>query len=208
MTLRKLLTGALALSATAAVLAPTLASAQGYGDDAPPPPAYDRDSGYSYDACHRDTVNRSVAGTLIGAALGAAVGSNIAASGHRTDGSILGGVVGGLAGHHVGRESAACNDDRYGYGGGGYDRGSYDRGGYGGGYADGYDRHAYYRPAYTDGADYAPPPPPPEAYAPDYDRGDSDCRMAESPIYMPDGHVEHRMVQVCRDSRGQYQVVN
>jgi hypothetical protein len=32
--------------------------------------------------------------------------------------------------------------------------------------------------------------------------------MAESPIYMPDGRTQTRMVRVCQDSRGRYQVVD
>ncbi|HEX6866387.1 MAG TPA: hypothetical protein VF122_04060, partial [Caulobacteraceae bacterium] len=35
-----------------------------------------------------------------------------------------------------------------------------------------------------------------------------DCRLAESPIYLPDGSTQKRFVRVCRDSTGRYQVVD
>ena len=34
------------------------------------------------------------------------------------------------------------------------------------------------------------------------------CSLAESPIYLPDGRVQKRFVRVCRDARGEYQVVD
>jgi hypothetical protein len=34
------------------------------------------------------------------------------------------------------------------------------------------------------------------------------CTLAESPIYLPDGHVQKRFVRVCQDSSGRYQVVD
>ena len=46
--------------------------------------------------------------------------------------------------------------------------------------------------------DYAPPS--------NYDTT-SRCTYVESPVYMPDGRTEKRMVQVCPDRNGRYQVV-
>ena len=34
------------------------------------------------------------------------------------------------------------------------------------------------------------------------------CTLAESPIHMPDGRTQMRMVRVCMDSSGRYQVVD
>ena len=205
MILRKLITSAVALSATAAILAPTLALAQAEPPPPPPPPppagAYDTQGGYAYDGCHRESANRGIAGTLIGGLLGAAAGSNIAARGHRTDGSVVGGVVGAVIGNHVGRDSAACYDR---YGDDGY-RGGY-RTHYSYGYAErgpppGYYHRGYaYERGYEDGR-----------YADDrgYQGGAPDgCRLAESPVYMPNGEVQRRYVRVCPDAEGRYQVVD
>ena len=39
-------------------------------------------------------------------------------------------------------------------------------------------------------------------------RDAEDCRLAESPIYMPDGRTQTRFVRVCRDASGKYAVVD
>ena len=41
----------------------------------------------------------------------------------------------------------------------------------------------------------------------DYGRPPLACTYAESPIRMPDGRTQKRMVQVCPDSQGRYQIV-
>jgi hypothetical protein len=182
------------------------ASAQQYGP------------GYSnYDPCQREANGRGVTGALVGGAGGAVIGSQLAASGHRTDGSLLGGIVGAIAGATIGHKTAACTDGPPPPAA----------------YRDAPPPpppgpSAYYQPEprpYGD-ADYGPPPPPPP---PRYaeretvwaygrhgvrlrvmeDRVGSDgCTVAESPVYMPDGHVDHRYVRVCPDDSGRYRVVD
>ena len=201
--------GALAAAAGLIVLgAAAAASAQPY--DGP---------GYGgYDPCRREANGRGVTGALVGGAGGAVIGSQLAAGGHRTDGSLLGGIVGAIAGAAIGHNSAACDTapppppPSY---------------------ADappppppppGPGPSAYYEPApqpYGD-AGYGPPPP---RYAERetiwaYGRhgarfrviedrvGPDGCTVAESPVYMPDGRVERRLVPVCPDYRGRYRVVN
>lgn len=182
--------GLIALGAAAA------ASAQPYG---------------GYDPCQREASGRGVTGALVGGGAGAVIGSQMAASGHRTDGSLLGGIVGAIAGAAIGHSTAACNTApppppaTYG--------------------------EAPPPPpppgpsAYYDAppppADYPPPPPryaEREVWA--YGRhgmrfrviedrmGPDGCTVAESPVYMPDGSVDHRFVRVCRDYRGRYRVVD
>lgn len=189
---------------TAAASVPTAAAAQPYG--------------YSYDPCRREQTNRGTAGALIGGALGAAIGSNAAARKNRTEGALLGGAVGAVAGATVGNNSAACRS--------GYDTGYYpgpDRGYSNGYYGDRdydrpYDLEDRYRGSGYYGSGYG--------YEDDYDdygyaygyggqrlritqrAGADGCTLAESPVYMPDGRTVTRMVRVCMDSRGRYQVVD
>ncbi|MFC3080325.1 glycine zipper 2TM domain-containing protein [Phenylobacterium terrae] len=189
------------VAAMTAVAAPSVASAQTYG-------------GAYYDPCRREQTNRGTVGGLIGGALGAAIGSNAAARKNRTEGALLGGALGAVAGAAVGNNSAACRsgypqDSYYGY-----DRG-YSSGYYNQPYAledryrsNGYYGGGYYGSAYED--DY-------DGYAYGYGgerlritqrAGADGCALAESPVYMPDGRTVTRMVRVCRDSRGRYQVVD
>ncbi|MFL5296713.1 MAG: glycine zipper 2TM domain-containing protein [Phenylobacterium sp.] len=168
--------------------------------------------GYSnYDPCRRDAGNRGIVGALIGGGIGATVGSQVAANHHRSDGSLLGGVVGAIAGASIGNSTAACKDlpppppppMREGP-----------------------------PPPPPVAYDDAPPPPSFEHYAPPparyaeretvwvygrhgmrfrvmEDRFDRDgCTFAESPVYMPDGRMDHRYVRVCPDYRGRYHVVD
>lgn len=161
----------------------------------------------SYDSCKRDAGNRGIAGALIGGGIGAVVGSQAAANHHRTDGSLLGGALGAIAGAAIGNNTAACRDEPpppppppVAY------------------------RDAEPPPPppveYREG----PPPPPPPRYAERevwvygrhgvryrviddrYDR--YGCTLAESPVYMPDGRVDHRRVRVCPDWRGSYYAVD
>jgi hypothetical protein len=175
-----------------------------------------------YDPCQRDANNRGITGALVGGAGGAVIGSQVAAGGHRTDGSLLGGVIGAIAGAAVGHSTAACNTATPppppppGYQEApppppppppvAYEQGpppvAYEQG----------PPRAY----------YAPPPP---AYAERdavwvygrhgmrfrviEDRQEPNgCTMAESPVYMPDGRVDHRFVHVCPDYRGRYHIVD
>ena len=194
-----------ALAAVAGVLAmtgvaaPTVASAQTYG-------------GSYYDPCRRDQTNRGTVGGLIVGALGAAIGSNAAARKNRPEGALLGGALGAVAGATVGNRSAACTsgyarDSYYGVpttSGAYYDQpydledryrsNSYYGGGYGSTYED--DDYGY---AYSYGG---------ERLRVTERAGADGCALAESPVYMPDGRTVTRMVRVCRDSRGRYQVVD
>jgi hypothetical protein len=197
-----LATGALALAAGVASLtmaaAPSVASAQPYG-------------GTYYDPCKRDQTNRGTAGALLGGALGAAIGSNAAAGKNRTEGALLGGALGAVAGAAVGNNSAACRSGYYGY----EPERPYNSGYYNQPYdlehryrANGYYGSGYYGAPYAD-EDYG--------YAYGYGgqrlrvterAGPDGCALAESPVYMPDGRTVTRMVRVCMDSRGRYQVVD
>jgi hypothetical protein len=215
MNLRHLVSGALALSVLGVAAAPALAQE---GPPPPPPGAYDRDGGHYYDPCHRDTVNRGTGGAVVGALAGAVVGSQVAASGHRTDGSLVGGVLGALVGNKIGRDSAACDDQGYGYRRQTYYGGGYRDGGYGYGYGGGWRRERVYR---DDGYGYRG-----DGYRAGYRDGRRDgerdddlvmtdrpadqdgCRLAESPVYMPNGEVQKRYVRVCPDAQGHYQVVD
>ena len=49
---------------------------------------------------------------------------------------------------------------------------------------------------------------PPERRVAESPRDAEDCRLAESPIYMPDGRTQTRFVRVCRDASGKYAVVD
>jgi hypothetical protein len=159
---------------------------------------------YTYDPCKREEVQRGTVGALLGGGAGAVIGSNLAARNARPEGAVLGGLLGAVLGGVVGNKSAACvaapgeappppppppsarNGD--------------------------YERDAYDRQARQD----AYPPPDRWAYGHHGERYrlaegrrlDPDgCTLAESPIYMPDGHVQTRFVRVCRDSSGRYAVV-
>lgn len=176
------------------------------------PSAAQAQSGSYYDPCRREQTNRGTVGGVIGALAGAAIGSNVAARKNRTEGALLGGAVGAFGGAAIGNNSAACRSGEYRsgyydspsssyysdrtydrgyqqpyYGNSRYDRSRYyseDRygDGYRGGYADSYT--VVDRPPATDG-----------------------CTLAESPIYLPDGRVQKRLVRVCPDSSGRFQVV-
>ena len=188
---------AVAGAATAlAALAPTVASAQSYGAQ-----PYDNQNGY-YDACRRDQNQRAVVGGLLGAVAGMALGNNSSDRRYRRhDNAALGTVIGGVAGAGIGASTAGCTPaprqqtyyapaPAYSYADPRYDQRDY------------YDRYAYAPPAQS----YAPPP----AYD-DYDyapqRPPLACTYVESPVRMPDGRSQKRMVQVCPDSQGRYQIV-
>lgn len=167
--------------------------------------------GYSnYDPCKRDAGNRGIVGALIGGGIGATIGSQAAANHHRTDGSLLGGALGAIAGAAIGNNTAACKDVPPPP-------------------PPPYVEEAPPPPppppvVYRERDDYPPPPPPPPRYVErevwvygrhgvryrviedHYDR--YGCTMAESPVYLPDGHLDYRPVRVCPDPRGRYYPVD
>jgi len=185
--------GAMALGAVGVAAQAQPYGQYGYYGNAPAP-------GYGYDPCQREANGRGIGGALVGGGIGAVVGSQVSANHHRSDGSLLGGVVGALIGANVGHSSAACRPGAY--------------------------------------APPPPPPPPaayntyevapPPVYEGRYDEepswaygrhgerfriaqgrvGADGCTLAESPIYLPDGHVQKRFVRVCMDADGRYQVVD
>jgi hypothetical protein len=201
--------GAMIAAAGVAALTAGAAQAQPYGQY-----GYNG-SGYSYDPCRREQTGRGVVGALLGGAIGAAVGSNAAARNNRQDGALLGGGVGAIAGAMVGNRSAACT--------GGYAPAPAPNAYYNGGYSQYSEGYGYSAPRYgrTRERDYYGDD---RGYYEDsswaYGRrgeryrmagrgvGADGCSLAESPIYMPDGRTETRMVRVCRDSTGRYQVVD
>jgi hypothetical protein len=205
-------------AATLTALVPAAASAQGYygGYDQR---SYDARSGYYYDPCRRDESNRSVGGGLAGAVAGAVIGGNVASRKVRDEGAILGGVLGAVVGSQIGKSTAACSPQNrdygynsgYGYGQNGYYGSAYGQPYYGSPYdARPYEGRRYQQRRYNDRR-YD------DRYD-DYSYNDSyygsstgyggDCRMVESTIRLPDGRRETRMVQTCRDSRGNYQLVD
>jgi hypothetical protein len=220
--------------ALGAVGAPSFALA---GDTPPPPPPPAVEStaaaapspAYDYEACRRARANQ-VAGGVIGAIAGAVLGSNVAGHGAKSEGGVIGGVAGAVIGSQAAKGSAA-HAACYGYDAGPppgvYDHGpvrpTYGVGGprpyYGYGAPRPYYGYAAPRPRYD-----APPPPPAYAYDRDDDRYDRDedygyrrvgdgsgadgCKLAESPIFMPDGRTEKRYVRVCADASGRYHVVD
>jgi hypothetical protein len=195
---------ALASLVSGALAAPTIASAQ-------PAPAYQGGAygqGGYYDPCRRDQVQRGTGGALVGGGLGALAGSSIAGRGAKTEGAVLGGILGAVIGANVGKSGAACEtpyDPSRPAGGqayygepGGY--GDYAAGAQTDGYY-GYEQRAYEESYRDSGYGYRTMP---VTDAPTADN----CSLAESPIYLPDGRVQKRFVRVCRDARGEYQVVD
>ena len=207
MTRKTLTRGALGLAAVSmiagALAAPSIAVAQ-------PAPAYSggayADGGY-YDPCRRDQVQRGTSGALVGGGLGALAGSSIAGRGAKTEGAVIGGILGAVIGSSVGKAGAACStpaDPAYSGQSSAYYDGS--EGGYYG-YGDQGGYYGYEQRAYDPRDD--------QGYDDDYravpvaDGPTADnCTLAESPIYLPDGRVQKRFVRVCRDARGNYQVVD
>jgi hypothetical protein len=195
---------ALASLVSGALAVPTIASAQ-------PAPAYQGGAygqGGYYDPCRRDQVQRGTGGALVGGGLGALAGSSIAGRGAKTEGAVLGGILGAVIGANVGKSGAACEtpyDPSRPAGGqayygepGGYD--DYAAGAQTDGYY-GYEQRAYEESYRDSGYGYRTMP---VTDAPTADN----CSLAESPIYLPDGRVQKRFVRVCRDARGEYQVVD
>jgi len=192
------LTAAMAAGALAVVLAPVAASAQPY---------YGYNGGgysnnYAYDGCSRAQTGRTTAGALLGAAAGAALGNNVSRDrSTRHNSSAALGLLGAVVGGSVGRASAACvpgqTNVAYGAPAPVYREApaySYGQRDYG------YSNRDY---DYDDYEQYAGPvaPPPPM-------RRELSCQHVESPVYMPDGRQQTRLVRVCPDSMGRYQIVD
>ncbi len=128
--------------------------------------------------------------TVFGGLAGAAIGSNMAAHhGGRTGGALLGALAGAMIGHQIGVENspppAQCTAR------------------YDGPPPPGADRDYDERRADADESDRLPPPPRGDAGA-----STDGCRLADSPIHMPDGSTEQRYVRVCPDGNGRYRVVD
>ena len=181
-------------------LAPSMASAQPRGQ------AYDDRGQYYYDGCSREKTDRAVVGGAIGAIGGALVGNSLVNK--RRDnggGALIGGLLGGFAGASIGASGAACTPERRQY------------------------VVQSAPPPPPPVVRYAPPPPParPPVYQERYDyrdapygyQDDYDARYAQAPsqppctyiedsVRMPNGATARRMVHVCMDSRGQYQIVD
>jgi hypothetical protein len=211
----KVALGVAASAAALTALIPAVAAAQGPAYDGR---AYDPQGGYYYNGCERAQNGRAVGGGLAGAAAGAVIGGNVASRHVRDEGALLGGFLGAIVGSQIGKSTAACDPNQgrapttygytqapqpgpydyppqYGYAPPpaydyGYDQRSY-----------GPRRHRGY--AYGYGSDSA------SDYDRAYDRSSDpqDCRMVESRVRLPDGTVKTRMVQACRDSHGEYQLV-
>ncbi|ALL15279.1 hypothetical protein AQ619_09405 [Caulobacter henricii] len=195
---------------TAGALAPTLASAQSYGQPGYRDSSYDS-NGYYYDPCRRSTTQRGTGGGLAGAGLGAAIGGSIAGRGAKTEGAVLGGLLGAVIGSNIGKTSAACRsgtslppptvNSRYDNS---YDARPYD--------ARSYDTGSYQDPRYEDArrdAERDAYRRSSDTYRVDQRSADiNGCTLAESPIYLPDGRVQKRFVRVCPDASGRFQVVD
>lgn len=140
--------------------------------------------------CQEVQHNRGTNGAILGALAGAAIGSNMAAHhGGRTGGALLGALAGAMIGHQIGVENspppAQCTAR------------------YDGPPPPGADRDYDERRADADESDRLPPPPRGDAGA-----STDGCRLADSPIHMPDGSTEQRYVRVCPDGNGRYRVVD
>lgn len=203
---------ATAAAATALVaITPAVAAAQSYGYN-----SYDSRGGYAYDGCRREQNSRSTLGALAGAAAGIALGNNVSRDrSSRRNAAAAGGVLGAVIGSQIGKNGAACTPGyETNYDSGYYDR-SYSTPSYGY-YERSYAAPAYgynqrprddyyydrYQQSYAQSDAYAR-----DYAAPSYNDTNGRCTYVESPIYMPDGRTEKRMVQVCPDRNGRYQVV-
>lgn len=183
---------AFAALACAAMIVPSAASAQSYGN------AYQSPYSAHYDPCLRDQRQRQASAGMLGAAIGAVAGSQIASRNARTEGTLLGGLLGAAVGANVGRGTAACTPAMQSYPAQPvpypepaprrYD----EHPDYGRGYDDSYDYYDDYPASYTTGQRPA----------------DDGCRLAESEVRMPDGRVEIRHVRTCPDSSGRYRIVD
>ncbi len=181
----------------AATMVPELASAQSrytpsYGT------SYDESGQYYYDGCARDQTNRAVVGGATGAVAGAVIGNSLVNK--RRDsggGAIVGGVLGALIGSSIGQSTAACQPEPKPQVVVAPPRQPQRTYRYAPPPAPVYEDRRY---SYNDDYDQSYAPPPPPAAKPQ-------CTYVEDAIRMPDGALSKRMVRVCQDSNGQYQIV-
>jgi len=138
------------------------------------------------------------------------VGSSLANRRSKKDGALFGAIFGASVG--AGMSQGACARPS----------GYYDNRDYGDRYDDHYGRvRSYDRYSYGVGAygyqerrtvfvrQYdAPPVYSQESYYTYQGPSYGSCTLAESPIYLPDGHIQRRYVRVCADPNGRYQVVD
>ncbi len=164
--------------------------------------AGDRRPVYAHDpACEQTRRNGNLAGALIGGVVGAALGREVAARNARDEGLLLGGVLGAAIGANAGSNRVYCGtgpDDRpiVVYDEDRYDDRNEDR------YDDRYDDRDWDRVAtYDDRYAY-----PPRGHAYGHRRHKPACRLSESTIRLPNGRIERRVVEVCRDRYGEWRV--
>jgi Glycine zipper 2TM domain len=178
------------LAATAAMAAPSLASAQNY-NYAPPPTQ----------GCQQSVNNSRLAGGVIGAIGGAVLGKQIAGRNARSEGQVLGAVVGAVAGSEIGRRRVACDDIAYrgnqpaprqsSYQNNGYGYSNYPSQGYNNnGYNNGYQDRAYQ-------ASYRPPV-----------QQRQQCGWGEQSVRNPNGSYQTQNVWMCQANDGNWYPAN
>jgi uncharacterized protein YcfJ len=190
------------LAAALALSAPAMASAQTYNNSYPNYGSVPQD-------CQQSLNNNRLAGGAIGAVAGAVLGKQLAGRNARKEGTVLGAVVGAVAGSQIAKNRVACDDPVYrgyepnqrqerqeGYRNNGYQDYGYSRD----------DRYSDYRPSRRghhreDERTYQATYTPPVASR-------QECGWGEAALRRPDGLYERQQVWMCRDNRGEWQVVN
>jgi hypothetical protein len=173
-----------ALAATAAFVAPSLASAQNYGY-APPT-----------QGCQQSVNNNRLAGGVIGAIGGAVLGKQIAGRNARSEGQVLGAVVGAVAGSELGRRRVACDDYAYRGTQPAPRQSSYQNNGYGySNYDNGYQQPQYQDRTYN--ASYTPP-----------SRYQQQCGWGQQIVRAPNGRNQSQNVWMCQANDGNWYPAN
>jgi hypothetical protein len=173
-----------AVAATAAICAPSFASAQNYGY-APPT-----------QGCQQSVNNNRLAGGVIGAIGGAVLGKQIAGRNARSEGQVLGAVVGAVAGSEIGRRRVACDDIAYRGNQPAPRQGAYQPNGYGysnypnQGYNNGYQDRPYQ-------ASYRPPV-----------AAHQQCGWGEQSVRSPNGQYQTQNVWMCQANDGNWYPAN
>lgn len=168
-------------AATAALAAPSLASAQNYGY-APPT-----------QNCQQSVNNNRLAGGVIGGIAGAVLGKQISGRNARSEGQVLGAVFGAVAGSEIGRRRVACDDYAY--------RGtqpvqrqsSYQNNGYG--YSNYDNAPVHQERAYQ--ASYRPPV-----------QHRQQCGWGEQSVRSPNGRFQTQNVWMCQANDGNWYPAN
>jgi hypothetical protein len=171
-------------AATAALVAPSMASAQNYGY-APPT-----------QGCQQSVNNNRLAGGVIGAIGGAVLGKQIAGRNARSEGQVLGAVVGAVAGSEIGRRRVACDDYAYRGTQPAPRQSSYQPNGYG--YSN------YEAPRYNNG--YQDRPYQASYRAPAAHR--QQCGWGEQSVRSPSGHYQTQNVWMCQAGDGNWYPAN